>query len=228
MPDTTWKQAVATVILEIVRRDASPLFTLDQVDAHRTEFQNAFPQNRHIRQKICEILQHLRDDHFIRFLGGGRYEVNLSFNDLILPFYAELPAGVTTPEVRTALRAIRLRDTFLAIEMKTRYGHLCQVCRTPVILADSFRYAEGHHLRPLGGPHLGPDVSGNIIVLCPNHHVMFDRGAIAVIPTTMQVKHAVDQVLPMELYLYREDWHRIEYQYLEYHYYNVFRGARAS
>jgi putative restriction endonuclease len=35
------------------------------------------------------------------------------------------------------------------------------------------------HIRPLGAPHNGPDVKENIIIcLCPNHHVLFDSGAI--------------------------------------------------
>ena len=40
------------------------------------------------------------------------------------------------------------------------------------------RYAEGAHIRPLGYPHDGPDVLGNVLCLCPNDHVRFDYGAI--------------------------------------------------
>ena len=41
-------------------------------------------------------------------------------------------------------------------------------------------YAEGAHIKPLGKPHNGPDEVENILCLCPNHHVLFDRGAIGV------------------------------------------------
>ena len=41
-------------------------------------------------------------------------------------------------------------------------------------------YAEGAHIRPLGEPHNGADVPGNILCLCPNHHVLLDRGAFSV------------------------------------------------
>ncbi len=33
-------------------------------------------------------------------------------------------------------------------------------------------------MRPLGKPHEGPDTVENVLCLCPNHHVLFDRGAI--------------------------------------------------
>jgi nitrite reductase/ring-hydroxylating ferredoxin subunit len=41
---------------------------------------------------------------------------------------------------------------------------------------DSARYAEVHHLRPLGGHHRGLDRQDNMLVLCPNHHALFDLG----------------------------------------------------
>lgn len=42
------------------------------------------------------------------------------------------------------------------------------------------RYAEAAHINPLGKPHNGPDVEGNILCLCPNHHVMFDNGVFTI------------------------------------------------
>ena len=39
-------------------------------------------------------------------------------------------------------------------------------------------YAEAHHLKPLGGEHRGPDIEGNLICLCPNHHALFDYFAV--------------------------------------------------
>ena len=39
-------------------------------------------------------------------------------------------------------------------------------------------YAEGAHLRPVGSPYHGPDAVENVLCLCPNDHVLLDRGAI--------------------------------------------------
>lgn len=41
-------------------------------------------------------------------------------------------------------------------------------------------YSEAAHIRPLGAPHNGPDTKDNMLCLCPNHHVLFDNGAVSV------------------------------------------------
>jgi predicted restriction endonuclease len=42
------------------------------------------------------------------------------------------------------------------------------VCGETIPLADGLRYAEAHHIQPFGAPHNGPDISENVICLCPN------------------------------------------------------------
>lgn len=72
-----------------------------------------------------------------------------------------------------------IRDSNLAKEVKVLYGHTCQVCRTPLITPQGY-YAEGAHIIPLGQPYNGADVIGNILCLCPNHHVLFDSFAFSI------------------------------------------------
>jgi predicted restriction endonuclease len=68
-------------------------------------------------------------------------------------------------------------------------------------LPDGRRYAEAHHIRPLGSPHNGPDVAGNILCLCPNHHAELDYG-----------------VRPLELNdLRKTNAHAIDEAYVYYH-----------
>jgi hypothetical protein len=71
-----------------------------------------------------------------------------------------------------------LRDTALARGLKRLHNHECQICGTTIELPSGARYAEAHHIQPLGRPHNGPDVMGNILVLCPNHHAMCDYGTL--------------------------------------------------
>ena len=81
----------------------------------------------------------------------------------------------------TILRTVR--DTEKVRNLKKVYGYRCQVCGNPSIqIGPKKYYAEGHHLRPLGKPHNGEDLESNIIILCPNHHVMFDRSVMAIDP----------------------------------------------
>ncbi len=69
-----------------------------------------------------------------------------------------------------------IRDTSATIALKTKYQFRCQVCDITLPFSEDGHYIEVHHLRPLGHPHDGPDVESNMIVLCPNHHALFDLG----------------------------------------------------
>ena len=77
----------------------------------------------------------------------------------------------------TVLRIVR--DTRLAHDVKTLYNHKCQVCNIAIPTKSGY-YSEGAHIRPLGKPHNGDDSLANLICLCPNHHVMFDKGSFAI------------------------------------------------
>jgi predicted restriction endonuclease len=88
-----------------------------------------------------------------------------------------------------------LRDTQLSNRVKALHNYECQLCGCTLPLADGSRYAEGHHVQPLGAPHNGPDVLESIICVCPNHHAACDLGAIELVRHELQraVGHVVDQ-----------------------------------
>jgi putative restriction endonuclease len=77
----------------------------------------------------------------------------------------------------TVLRVVR--DTEQARRVKARYQYRCQMCGTR-LEGTAGPYAEAAHIRPLGTPHDGPDTEDNLLCLCPNHHVLFDHGGVAV------------------------------------------------
>ena len=85
---------------------------------------------------------------------------------------------------QTVLRIVR--DTAVTRQVKRLYDFTCQMCRvalpTPVA-----PYAEAAHIRPLGRPHFGRDTLDNVLCLCPNDHVLFDFGAITVLPETLTI-----------------------------------------
>jgi len=86
--------------------------------------------------------------------------------------------GSVEPNRVTVMTSRVERDTALAKWLKEIHDYKCQICGTTIKLPHGKRYAEVHHLRPLGAPHNGPDTLENMIVVCPNHHVMCDYGAI--------------------------------------------------
>jgi putative restriction endonuclease len=79
--------------------------------------------------------------------------------------------------IGTVLRIVR--DTKMVHDVKSLYKHKCQVCNLAVPTKNGL-YSEGAHIKPLGKPHNGDDSLANLICLCPNHHVMFDKGAFAI------------------------------------------------
>ena len=179
MSEWSWKQAVAERILRIVNQLATVAFTISEVWAFREEFAQLFPRNRNLREKVRQTLQRLRNDGFLFFRGGGNYVLNDGFDELEDEPILSLPTGIDIPQTKVVVRRLRLRCTLLAANIKRRYNSVCQVCRALLVLYAGVNYAEGHHLMPLGARHIfGPDVPGNILVLCPNHHIMFDRGRI--------------------------------------------------
>jgi 5-methylcytosine-specific restriction endonuclease McrA len=93
----------------------------------------------------------------------------------IAPDSSEPPTRIPTTVYRI------LRDTKKARALKVRYVFKCQVCGMKIEL-NGKGYVEVHHLQPLGTPHNGRDIEPNMIILCPNHHVMFDYGELAIDP----------------------------------------------
>jgi putative restriction endonuclease len=84
-------------------------------------------------------------------------------------------------EYRTSTIARRIRDPRISRAVKLMYAHACQICGTRITASGGQPYAEGAHIRPLGLPHQGADVLGNILCLCPNHHAQLDLGGIVIL-----------------------------------------------
>jgi putative restriction endonuclease len=101
-----------------------------------------------------------------------------------------------------------VRSTAVVQTVKELHHYLCQVCRAP-LETPTGRYAEGAHIRPLGKPHNGPDVISNVLCLCPNHHVLFDLGALT-------LSDELD-VLPAGGKLWTEEGHSIAVEHVRYH-----------
>ncbi|MEU5548162.1 YDG/SRA domain-containing protein [Micromonospora sp. NPDC047793] len=83
-----------------------------------------------------------------------------------------------TPRTEATIQRL-VRSTAVANGVKRLHGHRCQVCGIQ-LATPAGPYAEAAHIRALGKPHNGPDVPSNVLCLCPNHHVLFDTGAIYV------------------------------------------------
>lgn len=88
-------------------------------------------------------------------------------------------AGSDEAVERHAVERMELsRDRRLAVHLKTLYDNTCMFCGAKLQISPNTFYSEASHIRPLGTPHNGPDKAGNMLILCPNHHLQFDRGSL--------------------------------------------------
>jgi putative restriction endonuclease len=86
-------------------------------------------------------------------------------------------SAVTRRVATTTQRVVR--NTAVTQWVKEEHRYACQICGI-VLTTPAGPYAEGAHIRPIGGEHRGADEPGNVLCLCPNHHTLFDFGAVAV------------------------------------------------
>jgi hypothetical protein len=112
----------------------------------------------------------------------------------------------------------QVRDRKKAAALKRHYDNSCAICGLRLQIGEARFYSEAAHIQPLGKPHNGPDKASNILVLCPNHHLQFDRGVLLlrkhgaeylilsrvkgdpVNRTTLRLKHNIDDLCVQ--------WHR--------------------
>ncbi|MGV9380007.1 HNH endonuclease [Nonomuraea sp. NPDC003707] len=145
-------------------RDHAPTSGL-RPRAHTIVTQNADVRAQIVMRLLEKYFQ--GDDHEALLTAVGLASVP----DANVPLIEDSPA----PQRRQSTIMRVIRDSALAQQIKDLHGHHCQICGQRLRLPNG-SYAEGAHIRPVGTPHNGPDEPGNLLCLCPNDHVLFDRG----------------------------------------------------
>jgi len=138
-----------------VQRTLAPLDDA-KVDTVKKAYLAAYPDDPETEKQLAQLFQ----------LRGKSVQATPIASDV---------SDTTTAKVLTTTYRI-LRDTELARRVKVMHDFECQMCGHTIVLPDGTRYAEAHHIQPLGSPHDGPDVMANILCLCPNHHAECDLG----------------------------------------------------
>jgi hypothetical protein len=117
----------------------------------------------------------------------------------------------------------QVRDRKKAAALRRHYKNTCAFCETRLQVGPARWYSEAAHVKPLGKPHNGPDRTSNMLVLCPNHHLQFDRGVLQLRKTkegfvihsqiagdplhgrALTLSHSLDG----EFVLYHWNWHSV-------------------
>jgi putative restriction endonuclease len=88
------------------------------------------------------------------------------------------PAPAGEQPVRSTVYTTRvIRNSEVGNQVRSLYHHTCQISGDRLETSNG-PYAEACYIRPVGRPHNGPDIVGNVLCLSPNMHVLFDLGAI--------------------------------------------------
>ena len=119
-----------------------------------------------------------------------------------------LPTGSDAPRRITTNAARIIRDSKLGRELKKLYGYRCQVCSIE-ITTNAGPYAEAAHIKPVGKPHNGPDRPENLLCLCPNHHLMLDKGVYMINDDL--------SLIGIEGKLIKHSEHEISIEHIRYH-----------
>lgn len=137
----------------------------------------------------------------------------------------KIPIGNLSPERENSMVSRVARTSGPVDYLKNLYSNVCQICSTAVDIGHDRYYSEVHHIQPLG-KHLGPDILENMIVVCPNHHAMFDRGALTINVTKKTIQHSNPKhPLNGKRLLLKHD---IGHKYIEYHNRYIFDAQKAS
>jgi putative restriction endonuclease len=108
-----------------------------------------------------------------------RYRLRKNLSDPVVPPATQPSDAVQAAPRRTTTVQRIVRSTAAAERVKVAHDYRCQICGVRLQVPGGW-YAEAAHIRPLGSPHDGPDREDNILCLCPNHHVLFDRGSFVI------------------------------------------------
>jgi putative restriction endonuclease len=118
------------------------------------------------------------------------------------------------PAPRTTVSRSEIdRDRRAVKEVKALHDDRCQFCETQLTVGQGF-YSEAAHIQGLGKPHDGPDDLSNLLCLCANCHVQFDKFGIYIDEQDV-VRQTRDQAKLGELR--RNRGHRIDDERIRYH-----------
>jgi len=124
-------------------------------------------------------LKKVRDGQFIAEDYGYSYSL-VTLDDEEISIIPKASDVVEPPARFEAVVTRVIRDIALVRRLKRLHEDRCQRCGLRLELRDGSAYSEGHHLKPLGRPHEGPDIPENLLVLCPNCHALFDLFGIQI------------------------------------------------
>lgn len=176
---TTWLATVRRLVTTTWREGED--FSLNEAYKFEEELRALFPENQHIKEKLRQILQELREEGTIVFLDqSGRYQRTTFCNNSLFPDEVEKAPMRAEGGVKKVLVNAFERNEQARKECIRHHGYRCAVCR--VLFSDVYGtigdgFIHVHHLRPLSsiGEEYMVDPIHDLVPVCPNCHAMLHR-----------------------------------------------------
>ncbi len=169
-----WKDLVYQQIFAYCNEIGSRTFSLDAFFKNNVDiFHKFYPNNNYPRQKVCEMLQKIRNDGLITFLdNSGNYTLQVDLLDAEKEEIKTIDISRETPEKREYLVETYVRSVTWARRAREVFGCYCVFddCKNTFLRDDGSPYIEVHHIIPLC--RNGEDALWNLSVLCAHHHKM--------------------------------------------------------
>ncbi|WP_336882266.1 HNH endonuclease [Priestia koreensis] len=191
-------------------------------NAKVSDFQKLVKSKDYLDKKLKHMVQSVKkDDSNIerKVIDRESEYLNIEKKYKVKEFIStkeELP----TTKVNRSISVVK-RDSNPVNYLKQLYNNSCQICNKRIEISKDRYYSEVHHIRPLA-KYNGPDSINNMIVLCPNHHVLFDMGSITIDLDNRSVTHInpKSEINNMKLILK----HNIDYEFIKFYNDNIYLG----
>jgi putative restriction endonuclease len=179
--DLSWLDAMRLELERYQEQKGESVVTLGELydfSEHRLSIQ--FPDNNHVRAKIRQQLQRLRDRDEVEFLDEqGTYRINVG--DEVKQEKTELERALGSEpqltEDSTESRR-RARDHAFSELVKDAYDYSCAICGSSRETPAGNPEVEAAHIYPKREG--GSDDARNGLTLCKLHHWAFDTGWLAI------------------------------------------------
>lgn len=127
-----------------------------------------------------------------------------------------------TPAERAKSESYRIkRNQKIVDQIKEIYDYTCQVCNQKLVTPNG-AVCIGAHIKGLGKLHNGPDVIENLLVLCPNHHDLYDNYGFSIDKDLNIVGLNYDLLDNPKYKLIIKSPHKVNPDFLNYHH-NIFK-----
>jgi 5-methylcytosine-specific restriction protein A len=179
-PGIGWRGAVLAIICENWSEEES--FRIEDLHKYELDLAKIFPRNQHIRAKVRQTTQQLRDDGWLEFVDNKGTYVRTARSDSLL--YPEIVSPTSITEGACKLVSVNAYERSSKARQACIKHHGCVCSACGLNFADLYGergagFIHVHHTKPLAAlkEEYVVDPIKDLVPVCPNCHAMLHRGS---------------------------------------------------